>query len=91
MRVLSLGAILMAMSALPLTAISQVTLASDGSYVSGSEATLAPDGSYVGNYPPIIMLRTDILNSECQHFWIYHNVFLRVLNNASSGTISSKQ
>jgi hypothetical protein len=48
MRVLSLGAILMAMSALPLTAISQVTLASDGSYVSGSEATLAPDGSYVG-------------------------------------------
>jgi insertion element IS1 protein InsB len=26
-----------------------------------------------------------------QHFWIYHNVFLRVLNNASSGTISSKQ
>ncbi|WP_218190280.1 hypothetical protein, partial [Klebsiella quasipneumoniae] len=48
MRVLSLGAILMAMSALPLTAISQVTLAPDGSYVSGSEATLAPDGSYVG-------------------------------------------
>lgn len=49
MRALSLGAVLMAMSALPLTAISQVTLASDGSYVSGSEATLAPDGSYVGN------------------------------------------
>ncbi|WP_180249079.1 hypothetical protein [Klebsiella variicola] len=48
MRASSLGAILMAMSALPQTAISQVTLAPDGSYVGGSEATLAPDGSYVG-------------------------------------------
>ena len=35
MRALSLGAVLMAMSALPLSAISQVTLAPDGSYVSG--------------------------------------------------------
>ena len=36
------------------------------------------------------MLRTDILNCECQHFWIYHNVFLRAPLKRPQGVSDGK-